>query len=307
MLESLNFDVIVVGSGPAGITAAIYLKRANFKVMMIDSNAPGGQLNRISMIENFPGFSKIAGSDLAYNMFVQTQGLGIPYKYGKVVEIIAEQENKIVKTENEEYTCKAVILATGRKPKELGLSNEKSLIGRGISWCAICDGALFKDKNVIVVGGGNSALEESLYLSGIANKVTIVHHSNKFTADDILQKQVSSDPKIEVYLNNRIVKLNQTQNNLDSVEIMNNTAETNIIKASGIFVYVGFEPSIEYIKNIKIDTNNGYIVVDENMKTNVDGIYACGDVIDKTLYQITTAVAEGSLAAMSVIKDLQNN
>jgi thioredoxin reductase (NADPH) len=305
MLNQLNFDVIVVGSGPAGIAAAIYLKRANVNVVMIDSNAPGGQVNRISMIENYPGFSRISGADLAYNMFVQTQELGILYKYGKVVEILNEEDYKIVKTEKESLTCKSVIIATGRKPKELGLPEEKGLIGRGISWCAICDGALFKGKDVIVVGGGNSALEESLYLSNIANKVSIIHHSGEFSGDKIIRHRVVENSKIDIYYNAEVIKLNVLEKNLNSVEIKQN-GDIKTLNASGMFIYIGFEPSTFYTEKLGLNHNNGYIIVDNKMKTNVNGIYACGDVIEKDLYQITTAVAEGSEAATSAIKYLKN-
>jgi thioredoxin reductase (NADPH) len=304
-MTPLNFDVIVIGAGPAGITSSIYLKRANVNVAMFDSNAPGGQINRISMIENYPGFTKVAGPDLAYNMFMQTQDLGIPYKYGKVIDIIDKGDYKIVKTEKEEFTCKAVIIASGRKPKELGLENEKKLIGHGISWCAICDGALFKNKDVIVVGGGNSALEESLYLSDIANKVNIIHHSEEFTGDNILKDRVIKNPKIKIYYNSNVTKLNVDSNVLESVEIRDDNDLTKVINASGMFIYIGFEPSIEYTNNLKLTSNEGYIVVNDDMKTNVNFVYACGDIIKKHLYQITTAIAEGSKAATSCINDLK--
>lgn len=302
-MKQLNFDAVIIGSGPAGITAAIYLKRANLSVAMIDNNAPGGQLNRISLIENYPGFTKIAGSDLAYNMFMQTQELGIPYKYGKALDIVDNGDYKVVKTDKEEMTCKAVIISTGRKPRELGLPNEKGLIGRGISWCAICDGALFKGQDVVIVGGGNSALEESLYLSDIVNQVNIVHIEKEFTGDEILQDKVFKNPKIKIFYDAQVSKLNVVNNNLDSVEIKyNNEDKTEEIKANGMFIYIGFEPSIDYTSNLNLKCNNGYIIVDEGMKTNLLGIYACGDVIEKELYQITTAISEGSRAAMSAIK-----
>lgn len=304
-MKSLNFDAVIVGSGPAGITAAIYLKRANLNVCMIDSNAPGGQMNRISIIENYPGFTKITGPDLAYNMFAQTQELEIPYKYGKVIEIVDENEYKIVKTEKEEYSCRAVIIASGRKPKELGLPNEKALVGRGISWCAICDGALFKDKEVVVIGGGNSALEESLYLSGIASKVSIIHRSKEFSGDEIIQQKVLNNPKINVYYSSEVIALNMKENALSSIEVNNKQTDVNqIIDASGMFIYIGFEPSIDYTSHLPLKTSNGYIIVDKEMRTTVKGVYACGDVVEKALYQITTAIAEGSMAATSVIKDL---
>lgn len=248
MSISLNFDTVVIGSGPAGIAAAIYLKRANLNVVMLDSNAPGGQINRISSIENYPGFTKITGADLAFNMFTQTQNLKIPYRYGKVIDIINNGDSKIVKTDKEELTCKAVIIATGRKPKELGLPNEKLLIGRGISWCAICDGALFKDSDVIVVGSGNSALEESLYLSDIVRKVNIILNKDNFIGDKILQERVLKNPKIEIYYNSKIINLNIDNKILKSVDIEDENGNEREIVASGIFVYIGFEPSIEYAK-----------------------------------------------------------
>lgn len=299
----LNFDAVVIGSGPAGIAAAIYLKRANLNVVMIDGNAPGGQINRISMIENYPGFSKILGADLAFNMFSQTQELGIPYKYGTVIDIIDDGDKKIVKTNKEEYIGKVVIIATGRKPRELGLPNEKGLIGRGISWCAICDGALFKGKDVILVGGGNSALEESLYMSEIADKVNIVLDQEQFTGDKILQDRVLKNSKIIIHRNAEVIKLNVDNNVLTSVDIKDNeSGALTKIPVSGMFIYIGFEPSIGYTKSLEINNHNGYIVVDENMKTSVNGVYACGDVIEKELYQITTAIAEGSIAATNAIK-----
>lgn len=303
---TLNFDVIVIGSGAAGITSAIYLKRANINVMMLDGNAPGGQINRVPTIENYPGFSNIAGSDLAYNMFMQTQNLGIPYKYGNVIDIKDEKDYKIVKTDTEEYTCKSVIIATGRKPKELGLEDEKKLVGRGISWCAICDGSLFKDKDVLVVGGGNTALDESLYLSSIAKSVTIVHRSGQFRGEKIMQERVLNNPKIKVLFNSAVTKLNVENNMLESVQVMNKEDNTeSTIKVAGMFIFIGFEPSVTFADNLNLITDNGYIVVDENMRTNIKGIYACGDVIKKNLYQITTAVSEGSIAAMSAASDLE--
>jgi thioredoxin reductase (NADPH) len=302
----LNFDVIVIGSGPAGMTASIYLKRANMNVAMIDGNAPGGQINKTALIENYPGYGKITGPELAYNMYMQTQELSIPFIYGKVINVIDKGNYKIVKLEKEEILCKSVIIATGRKARELGLNNEKELTGRGISWCAICDGSLFKDKEVAVVGGGNSALEESLYLSNIASKVYIIHRSNTFRGDMIFQEKVFSNPKIEVSFNTVIDKLNVKDKLLDSIDLKSNlTSEIKNLKISGLFIYIGFEPSIDFASSLNLNNSDGYIIVDNKMRTNVNGIYACGDIIKKDLYQITTATAEGSIAAMSVINDLK--
>lgn len=302
-MEKLDFEVIVIGSGSAGITAAIYLKRANAKVVIIDSDAPGGLLNKISIVENYPGYGKITGPDLAYNMFMQMMDLNILYKQEKVIDIIDNGEFKTVKTETSEYIAKAVIIATGRKAKSLGLPNENDLIGSGISWCAICDGALFKDKDVVVVGGGNSALEESLYLSAIAKSITIVHHRNEFTAENKIQDLVKKNPKIRIFYNSEVKQLNTSNNILNSVEIVNDEREKNIIKAEGMFIYIGFEPAISFLSNLNIEKKNGYIVVNENMKTSINNIYACGDVIAKDVYQITTAVGEASIAATTYLRE----
>ena len=302
-MEKLDSEVIVIGSGSAGITAAIYLKRANAKVVIIDSDAPGGLLNKISIVENYPGYGKITGPDLAYNMFMQMMDLNISYKQEKVIDIIDNGEVKIVKTETNEYITKSIIIATGRKAKSLGLPNENDLIGSGISWCAICDGALFKDKDVVVVGGGNSALEESLYLSAIAKSITIVHHRNEFTAENKIQDLVKKNPKIRIFYNSEVKQLNTSNNILNSVEIVNDEREKNIIKAEGMFIYIGFEPAISFLSNLNIEKKNGYIVVNENMKTSINNIYACGDVIAKDVYQITTAVGEASIAATTYLRE----
>jgi len=302
----LDFEIIVIGSGPAGMTAAIYLKRANINVLMIENNAPGGQINKTAKVENYPGFNSIEGPNLAYNMFSQTQELGIPYRYIEVLEIIEKKHYKIVKTNKEELSCKGVIIATGRKPKELGLENEKQLSGRGISWCAVCDGPLFRNKDVVVVGGGNSALEESLYLTEITNKVILVHRRDEFRGDKFLLEKVINNPKIEIIRNNVITKLKQDNNILTGVEITNvNTNEKKDINASGLFIYIGFIPEIGILKNLELKTINNYLIVDDNMRTNIFGIYACGDVISKDLYQIATAVGEGAKAAISAVKDFK--
>jgi thioredoxin reductase (NADPH) len=303
----LDFDVVVVGAGIAGMTAAIYLKRANINVVMIENKAPGGQINRTSSIENYPGFEHIDGPTLAYNTFMQTQKLGILYKYGNVIEIKIDSDYKIVKTDKEEIKCKAVIIATGRKARELGLKNELALTGRGISWCAICDAPLYKNIPVAVVGGGNSALEEALYLSEISSKVTLIHRRNEFKADKSLVDRVIKNPKIEIKYNNVITDINESNNKLDSLIIENvEDREKETLDVSALFILIGSLPVSELLRETGVETDNGYIVVNSEMKTNIDGIYACGDVIKKEVYQISTAVGEGAIAAMSAIKYISN-
>jgi len=301
----LNFDVIVVGAGSAGMSAAIYLKRSNINVVMIEASAPGGQINRTAIVENYPGAEMVDGPELAIRMFQQTQNLGIEYRYGEVLEIRKEDNICIVKTDVEELTSRAVIIATGRKPKRLGVENEDRLSGSGISWCAICDGPFFRNKDVVVVGGGNSALEEGLYLADFCNKVTIIHRADKFTGDKVSQNKVLSHNKIETRFNTVITKFNEKNNKLDSVTTINNkNKKEENIKCDGVFIYIGFEPITIFAKDLNITDNSGYIIVDDNQRTTAENIYACGDVIKKELYQIVTATAEGAKAAMAAIKDL---
>lgn len=298
----MKYDCIIIGSGVAGMTAALYLKRANKNILLIESNVPGGQINRTATIENYPGYKKIDGPTLAMNIFEQMNQLEIPYQYGEVLEIKSTEQEKIVKTKTSEYQCDGIIIATGRVPKELGLENETNLVGHGISWCALCDGTFFKDQDVCVVGGGNSALEEALYLSSICRSVTIIHRRDQFRADKILIDRVKNTSNIRFKYNSVVKTITETKGFLSSVEIENET-NCETLECTGLFIYIGSKPATEFIKNINIELDQGYIVVDQSMRTNQKGIYACGDVIKKEVYQITTATAEGAIAAMSFIKD----
>jgi thioredoxin reductase (NADPH) len=301
----LEYDVIIIGAGVAGMSAAIYLKRAGLSTVMIEQESPGGQVNRTSKIENYPGSSDIDGPQLATNIFKQTQDLGVEYRYGNVHVISKENNCFIIETDIDTITSRAVIIATGRKPKSLGVPNEKELSGKGISWCAICDGPLFKGKELIVIGGGNSALEESLHLAEIGDKVTIVHRGKQFKGESYLQSKVLNHPKIEIIFDSQISSFNKKDNKLYSVTVENNeTGKNKNIKCEGAFIYIGFEPASDIIKNFNIKNEEGYILVDENQRTSVENLYACGDVIKKETYQIVTATAEGAKAAMSAVKDL---
>ena len=275
-------------------------------VVMIDNNAPGGQINRTSSIENYPGFEHIDGPTLAYNIFTQTQSLGIPYKYGNVLEIIDMKEYKIVKTDKEEIKCSGVIVATGRKPKELDLPNERSLVGRGISWCSLCDGPLYKGQDVAIVGGGNAALEETIFLSSICSSVTLIHRRDKFKADPSFVDRILKLDNVKIKYNTVVTDLIDENNILKALKLKNtldNKEET--IEVKGFFIFIGSLPVSDMLKNTDVITDNGYIIVDRNMRTNVKGIYACGDVIKKEVYQISTAVGEGAIAALSLIKDIK--
>ncbi|MFA6327764.1 MAG: FAD-dependent oxidoreductase [Bacilli bacterium] len=295
----LDFDVLVIGSGPAGMTAAIYLKQADRNVAIIDGNAPGGQLNRINSIENYSGFSKISGPELAFNMFNQLQDNKVDYKYGKVQEIKKESDYFIVSTEKEIFSVKAVIIATGRNPKELGLENEKQLLGRGISFCAICDGSLYRNKKIALVGNSKETLEEALYLTNLVSELLIVIKEEELIECDLKDKIINNS-KIKVINNSIITKLNSEDKKLSSIIIKNiKTNQSEEIKLFALFEYNGYQPNTEFIDCLK---NNGYIVVNQQMRTNIKGVFACGDVIDKEVYQVSTAVAEGAIAGLQASK-----
>ena len=284
-----DFDCVVVGSGIAGMTAAIYLKRSNVNVLILDNDAPGGLLNKISVIENYPGFNKISGPDLAYKIYEQINNLGIEIRYGKVLDI----KDHVVKTDIEEITTNKVVLAIGRKARKLDNTNDI----KNISYCALCDGNLYKDKVVAVVGYSNSAIEEAIYLSDICKKVIIIGRGSSFKGEDSLVNKINKKNNIEVQLNCVIETLNKNNNLL--TEIITNKGS---FKIDGMFVSIGYEPNINFLNELKKD--NGYILVDNKMKTNIDYIFACGDIIKKDVYQLTTAVGEATIAAINVKKEL---
>ena len=290
------YDAIVIGSGISGMSAAIYLKRANLDIAIFESYIPGGQINNTSNIENYPGFIKIDGPTLVMNIQNQINEMNIPLKYEKVIKI-TKKENFIIERNKEKYITKNVVVATGRTPNKLGI--EDKFIGKGVSYCALCDGFLYKNLEVIVVGGGNSAFEESLYLSKICKKVTILNRSEKLRATKILQNEGFSKKNIEIIYNCTIEKINSENEKIVSVN-----TNKGIINCSGIFIYIGLTPNLEYL-NIDVKTENNYIIVDNKMKTNVKGLYACGDVIKKDVYQIITAASEGAIAATNLIKDME--
>lgn len=296
----LDFDAIIVGAGVSGMSAAIYLKRAGISFLLLEQNYPGGQLNRANKIENYPGIIEIDGPTLSMNMVEQLNNLQIDVTYEKVLDIIDKKDYKIVKTNNKEYTAKAVLLATGRISRELSLENEKSLVGRGISWCASCDGLLYKNKIVAVVGGGNTAIDDALYLSNICNKVYIIHRSNNFRAEKTSLEKAKDKSNIEFLENRIITKLNLREDKLDSIVLDNDL----VLKVDGLFEAIGSIPNIDYLKSLDIDIDNDYIIVDDKMQTSIEGIYASGDSIKKDLYQVVTASSEGAIAANAIIKYL---
>lgn len=293
------FDCVVIGAGPAGMTASIYLKRANKNIMLLEKSAPGGQILKTNIVENYLGFTSIDGPTLATNMYNQINSLKINYQYGNVMRIEKSNENYKIITDNGEFYTKKVIIATGRTPRQLGLENEEKLVGKGISYCATCDGFLYKNKIVAVVGGGNTAFEEAIYLSKICKEVYVFNRSELYRAEDKLQEELKKISNVKVFNNSKVTKIIEEKNKLDKIEINNET----IYEVSGLFVFIGQVPTKFMIEGI--ETKDNYIIVDRNMKTNLEGIYACGDIIKKDFYQISTAVGDATVAALNIIKELK--
>lgn len=293
-------DVIVIGMGPAGMNAALYAKRSGLNVLMLEKNTPGGLIATTSLVENYLGFESVTGSELAYDMFMHTQKAEIPYRIEEVENIIDEGDKKIVITTEATYETKAIIICGGRQARRPDIPNIEELEGKGVSYCAVCDGPLYKDKVVGVIGAGNSAFEESLYLSEHAKEVYIFVRSEKIRADQVLQDKVKEKGNIKVLLNS-IVKEVETDNDLlKSVTLENG----EVIELSGLFIYIGYIPTTRYLENLNVLDEEGYIKVDEHMRSEVPYIYAAGDIVKKSLYQIVTASSEGAIAATSARKDL---
>ncbi len=294
-----HYDAIVIGSGIAGMTAAIYLKRGGLNPLIIEENAPGGQLNRITAIENYPGFLKINGPDLAKEIYDQVENLKIEYLFDKVISTELNQEEKIINTLNHKLTCKYLIIATGRLSKKL-FGDDDKYAGKGISYCALCDGNLYKGQDVAVVGGGNSALEEALYLSKICHTVTLIHRGETFRGDQTLINDVENTENIKCVYNSNITEYNIENDRLASILLDNG----NKIDITGLFISIGSVPSAEIFN---VEKDKGFIKVDDECMTNIDNVYACGDVIKKNVYQLTTASSEGTMVAYSIIKKNKNS
>lgn len=298
----LDYEVIVVGSGPAGITSAIYLKRANINVCVMEKSAPGGQLNKSSTIENYPGFEKITGPELAYNFYEQILKLDIPFINEEVIKIEDKASYKIIKTNKKTYTCKGVILALGRKPRSFDNKNVSLLEGKGVSYCSLCDGPLFKNQDVSIIGGGNSALEEALYLADICKSVTIINRRDVLRGDKMLVDKVLKKDNINILYNSEVVEFNKKDDFLESLTIKTND-KLNNLDVKACFIFIGYVPATDFLSNLDILDEKGYIKTDKNLKTDIPFIYACGDTINKQVYQIVTATGEGAVSAISFIND----
>lgn len=302
-----DYDLIIIGAGPGGFTSAIYACRAELKVLLINGGPPGGKMVKTYDIENYPGFDKILGPDLSLAMDRQVRKLGAEYEATKVknIEIATDGNNKIITGENGKiWLTKAVIIATGTVENELLVDGAKRLYGHGVSYCAVCDGAFFRNKDIVVVGGGDSAIEEAVYLTKFVRKLYLVHRRNEFRASKGALTIAQNNNKIE-WLLNYVVKEVIGKNSLEQVVIEHTvTKEQQVIDASAIFPYIGSTPISNFVKDLKICDENGYIITNEIMHTSVLGIFAIGDVRQTVLRQIATAVGDGAIAAQEAIKYL---
>lgn len=300
-----QFDVIIIGAGPGGMTAAIYTQRSSLKTLMLEKAAPGGKMMTTWEIENYTGFSKISGFDLSEKMFNHTQELGVDYRYGDVTKIVDNGQFKEVHTAGGDiYQAGAVIIGTGTVPRSTNAPGEAKLSGKGVSWCAVCDGAFFKDMDIVVIGGGNSAIEEATFLTKTVNHITVINILPTLQADAVAIDELNETGKADYLLGYEVVSFNG-EDKLDSVTVRNvQTKEEQDIHVQGAFVFIGQVPETTFVKDLGITNQWGYIEADENMATKVKGIYAIGDVVDKDLRQIITAANDGSVAAIQVGKYL---
>ncbi|MCQ6264291.1 thioredoxin-disulfide reductase [Fictibacillus sp. WQ 8-8] len=300
MSEEKIYDVIIIGAGPAGMTAAVYTSRANLSTLMLERGIPGGQMANTEDVENYPGFETILGPELSNKMFEHAKKFGAEYAYGDVKEIIDGEEYKTVVSGRKEFKARSIIIGTGAEYKKLGVPGEKELGGRGVSYCAVCDGAFFKNKELVVVGGGDSAVEEGVYLTRFASKVTIVHRRDKLRAQQILQQRAFDNEKVDFLYNHTVKEIHGENNKVSKLTLVNTeTGEEREFSADGVFIYVGMLPLNGAFVNLGITNEAGYVETNELMETRIPGIFAAGDVREKTLRQIVTATGDGSIAAQS--------
>lgn len=299
------YDTIIIGAGPAGMTAALYAARSNLKVALLERGIPGGQMNNTADIENYPGYANISGPELAEKMFEPLENLGVEHLFGLVEKIEDRGDFKEIVTEDERFEAKTVIIASGANHRHLGVPGEEDYNSRGVSYCAVCDGAFFRDEDLLVVGGGDSAVEEAIFLTRFAKSVTIVHRRDELRAQKVLQDRAFANEKIRFVWDSVVESIHGDERKVTGVTFKNvKTGETSQADFGGIFIYVGLDPVSEFAADLGITDEAGWILTDHQMKTSVAGIYAVGDVRQKDLRQITTAVGDGAIASQEAYKYL---
>lgn len=299
-----KYDVVVIGAGPGGMTAALYAARANLNVAMLDRGIYGGQMNNTDDIENYPGFTTIKGPELGEKMYQGTVKAGVNFVYGDVQNVtVDDQQMKHIQTDSDELVASAVIIATGSNNRKLGVPGEENFSGKGVSYCAVCDGSFFKGKNVTVVGGGDSAISEGLYLANVTDGVNVIHRRDQLRAQKVLQNRAFDNDKIDLTWNTSVTEILGDENHVTGVKIHNNqVGDDTTLDTDGVFVYVGNFPNSQIFNNLNITDQAGWIITNDQMETTIPGIYAIGDVRQKQLRQITTAVGDGGIAGQNAFE-----
>ncbi len=305
-MQKLEFDTVILGGGPAGLSAAIYASRGAISTALIDTSMMGGQPSNYLELENYPGFPIVGGYDLMEKFEEHADKFGVQkYPMQEIERIDLVSNPKIILTKEFEFQAKSVIIATGAQPMKLNIPGEKEFVGRGVSYCAVCDGAFYKDKTVAVIGGGNAAVEEAMYLTKFANKVYLIHRRDELRADKIVQERAFKNDKIE-FIWNSVAKEIQGDNLVHTLVLENvKTKELSNLNINGVFPYIGMVPNVENISGQVEQNAGGFIVTDEAMKTSVDGVFAVGDVRVTPLRQVITAAADGAVGAVYAVKYLE--
>lgn len=303
----LPFDVVVIGGGPAGLTAGIYCARSGMKTLLVERAILGGQVSLCSAIENYPGFpSGISGVELAARFEDQAKKFGVETVWGEVQKITTDGSLKKVELMDGTYSAKTMIIAIGTEPKKLDIPGEKELLGKGVSYCATCDGAFYKDKEISVIGGGNSAIQEAIFLTKFASKVKVLHRRDRLRADQVLAERAISESKIEMVWDSVPLSINGS-GSVESVTVKNvNDGVKKDVSCDGVFIYIGEAPRTGLFKDTLNLSPEGFIIVDDRMRTSCEGVFAAGDICHKNLRQIATAVGDGAIAADSARKYLEN-
>ncbi len=293
-------EILIIGGGPAGLTAGIYASRAGHSTILLEKEITGGQMTKTTLIENYPGFAQpVSGFDLVQQMENQARRFGCQIEFDTATALLVTGSELEVETTNRRYRPGAVIICTGTRPRTLEIPGEQELAGKGVSYCAVCDGPLYRDKEVAVIGGGDSALQEADYLTRFCSRVHLIHRRDQFRAVKTLEERVRNNPKITLHLSHITTRING-QERLESLELKDlRTEETKILPVAGLFIYIGLLPNTEWCSNVIQLDEQGFILTDEKLQTNIPGVFSAGDVRKKELRQIATAVGDGAIAAMN--------